>query len=212
MRFSLYIALICFTVGWMQRAAATTISDPSLLVGATVVRDWEQIGAQDGEAGPVVYQTLTIQSFANRYGYLEIQSCGMSEEAGFEAAGASGVNVLRANIERTSFLFTFPTEVESAGFFIRDIGSFGILALDAEGFMLDWKLLELPWSDPLAFVGFTELDGLHAIRVEEYHDNGFVTDFDDVQWVATPEPNSLSLFLLSIGAAFCYASTRGMRA
>jgi hypothetical protein len=83
--------------------------------------------------------------------------------------------------------------------------------LDAEGFMLDWKLLDLPWNAPLAFVGFTELDGLHAIRVEEYRDNGYVTDFNDVQWIATPEPNSLSLLLLSIGAAFSYASMRSMR-
>ena len=188
------LVLVLFML-WSVPTYATVLTDDTSFHNPTVISDFSGLGGHQGEAGPVFFKGLQIESLNNSPMYQEIRELGYGPGV-FPGDGSSIVTVLTANVTLTDFRLTFPAVVARAGFYIHSAGSYDIEALDSnqnvlESTPLDMRILDYP---RVAFRGFADLPDLRAIRIKELFDDYESTQFDFVQWeVATAEPSTLVL-------------------
>lgn len=193
---------------------AAVLRTTDSFISPTVITDWGPMSFNAGEDGPVEYLGLTIESLFNLPRNNEIHGgISVSSAAGFMDLGASGGSVLRANIEKTDWVFRFPHTVLRGGFYLREPGMFDVTAFDAHGRAIESTVVSLgspvrndPMASVVTFIGFEIAGGFNSLRVKEQPRSWgmpYVTDFDDVQWQVIPEPTTafcslLGMFLLLV--------------
>jgi hypothetical protein len=201
------IIVFAIVVFWPLSLHARVLVDSSSFVDATVINHWHGLGSHRGADGPVTYMDLEIESLYNPVvpdgppvgG--SIEEVIVSPAAGFPGDGVTNVSVLRANVALTDYRFSFPVPLKKAGFYLRDVGTFDIHALDINNNILESERVILEWPNVLAFRGFDQLPGFRRIRVTELNDGSYVTDFAYFQWQAIPEPSAV-LLAMAGGIAF----------